>query len=208
MQRLISQIGRSQRLAVVNALKRSPELTVQELADRMEMSYMGVKQHCLDLAKDGYLETRRRHNGVGRPQLLYFLSKKAQDLFPQADNALAVSLLEQARKLFGPSAAEKILFLHFQEKTKDYASRIKGDTLEDRLKWFVRLREKEGHMATLETEPGFKITERHHPSSALFQVFPEAATMEREMIQKVLGVPVRREAKIDASSYECLFFFA
>ena len=56
MQRLISQIGRSQRLSVINALKHSPELTVQELADRMNMSYMGVKQHCLDLAKDGYLD--------------------------------------------------------------------------------------------------------------------------------------------------------
>ncbi|CAN5458695.1 transcriptional regulator [soil metagenome] len=208
MQRLISQIGRSQRLAVINALKHSPELTVQELADRMNMSYMGVRQHCLDLAKDGYLDTRRQHNGVGRPQLLYFLSKKAQDLFPQADNALAVSLLEQARKLFGVSAAEKILFLHFQEKTKDYASRIKGDTLVERLKWLTRLRDKEGHVATLETDPALKITERHHPSWALFQAFPEAASMERDMLQKVLGVSVRREAKIDENSYECSFFFS
>lgn len=206
MQRLISQIGRSQRLAVVNALKRSPELTVQELADRMDMSYMGVKQHCLDLARDGYLETRRRHNGVGRPQLLYFLSNKAQDLFPQADNALAVSLLNQARKLFGPSAAEKILFLHFQERTKDYASKVKGDTLLERAKWLVRLRDKEGHMATLETEPALRIVERHHPSGTLFQIFPEAATMERDMLQKVLGATVRREAKGEAGSYECSFF--
>lgn len=208
MQRLISQIGRSQRLAVINALKRSSELTVQELADRLDMSYMGVKQHCIDLEKDGFLDTRRRHNGVGRPQLLYFLSKKALDLFPQADNALAISLLEQARKLFGVSSAEKILFLHFQEKTKEYAGKIKGDTLEEKAKSLVRLREKEGHMASLETEAGLRILERHHPAGALFQAYPEAATMERDMFQRILGVPVRREVKGENNTYECSFFLS
>jgi len=140
--------------------------------------------------------------------LLYYLSKKAQDLFPQADNALVISLLEQARKLYGTSAAEKILFLHFQEKTKEYAARVKGETVLDRVKWLVRLRDKEGHVATLETEPVLRIVERHHPSGALFEIFPEAAAMEREMIQKVLGVPVRREIRPESKTYECSFFFA
>ena len=30
---------------------------------------MGVKQHCLNLERDGYLGTFRRHRGVGRPEL-------------------------------------------------------------------------------------------------------------------------------------------
>lgn len=208
MQRLLSEIGRSQRLAVVNALKRSPELTVQELADQLDMSYMGIKQHCIDLARDGYVETRRRHNGVGRPQLLYYLSKKAQDLFPQADNALAISLLEQARKLFGSSAAEKVLFLHFQEKTKEYAGKVKGETVLERAKWLVRLRDKEGYMASLELEPAPRILERHHPINALFEAYPEAAAMEREMFQRILGAAVRRVLNAESRTYECSFFFS
>src|SRR5688572_32874603 len=100
MQRLLSQIGRSQRLAVVNHLKRSADgLTVAVLAARLGMSYMGAKQHCIELERDGYVDTFRRHRGVGRPELLYRLTTKAQDLFPQADNTLSISLLEQARKL-------------------------------------------------------------------------------------------------------------
>jgi len=35
----------------------APGLSVNELVDRMRMSYMGIKQHCLTLQRDGYLDT-------------------------------------------------------------------------------------------------------------------------------------------------------
>lgn len=205
MQRLLSQIGRSQRLTVINLLKRQPDLTVQQMADHLDMSYMGVKQHCLELHKNGYLDTFRRHRGVGRPELLYRLTNKAQDLFPKADNALSISLLEQARKLFGPGAAGKMLFLHFQEKTKACAEAIRGETPIERAKWLARLREREGHMAEFRAEPSPRIVERHHPMQALLEAFPEVATMEREMFERVIGASVRREASPAGENYECVF---
>jgi predicted ArsR family transcriptional regulator len=205
MQRLLSQIGRSQRLAVVNHLKRSAEgLTVAELAARLGMSYMGVKQHCIELERGGYLDTFRRHRGVGRPELLYRLTAKAQDLFPRADNGLSLSLLEQARKLFGSGAPEKLLFLHFQQKAADYAGKIKGDSLPERLASLARLRDREGHMAECAENP-LRLIERHHPLMDLFDVYPAAADMERDIIQKVLGAPVRREITRVGGNYEATF---
>lgn len=205
MQRLLSQIGRSQRLGVVNLLKRSAGLTVRELADRLGMSYMGVKQICLSLQKSGYLDAMRRHRGVGRPELVYRLTSKAQDLFPQADNALALSLLGEARKLFGPAAAEKLLFRHFQSKAVDYAERVRGSSPAERAKWLARLREREGHMTDFEPGPPTRIVERHNPMLALFEAYPEAAGMERDMIQRVIGTPVRRELSGPGGVYQCAF---
>lgn len=207
MQRLLSQIGRSQRLAVINLLKRVPDgLAVRALAGRLDMSYMGVKQICLNLERDGYLDTFRRNRGVGRPELLYRLTNKARDLFPRADNDLALSLLEQARRLFGAGAPEKILFLHFQEKAKHYAAKSRGETPAERAKWLARLRDQEGHMAEFATEPTLRLIERHHPMQALFAAIPQAAEMERAMMQQILGVPVRREQSGEEGAYECVFF--
>ncbi len=206
MQRLISQIGRSQRLAVVNHLKRSAEgLTVAELAARLDMSYMGAKQHCIELERDGYLDTFRRHRGVGRPELLYRLTTKAQDLFPQADNALCISLLEQARKLFGPGAPEKMLYLHFQQKAADYAAKVKGDTLPERALSLAKLREKEGYMAEFADDPP-RLIERHHPMLGLIEAYPGTPDLERDALQRVLAVPVRREVRQIGGNYECVFF--
>lgn len=207
MQRLLSQIGRSQRLAVVNHLKRSPEgLTVAALAARMDMSYMGTKQHCIELEGDGYVDTFRRHRGVGRPELLYRLTEKAQILFPQEDNALCISLLEQARKLFGATAPEKILYLHFQKKTAAYQEEIPDGPPDGRARALARLREKEGYMAELADDP-LRLIERHHPMRGLFDAFPAAVDLERDMIQRVLGVPVRREISRTGAAYEAVYFF-
>lgn len=205
MQRLLSQIGRSQRLEVVNLLKRSSGLTVRELASKLDMSYMGVKQICIDLHKDGYLETTRRHHGVGRPELVYHLTNKTQDLFPKADNALALSLLEEARRLFGAGAAEKLLFRHFQARFDDYSARLRGESVEERAKWLVRFRDNEGHMAELEAGPPLRIIERHHPMQSLLEAYPTAVDMEREMMQRLLGVTIRREKPEKAGAYFCAF---
>jgi len=207
MQRLISQIGRSQRLAVVNLLKRKPEgIPVKALAERLDMSYMGVKQICLDLEKGGYLDTFRRNRGVGRPEVLYRLTAKANDLFPQAENTLAISLLNNARKLFGPQSADKLLFLHFQEKAAAYQEKIKSDDPAARLRALVRLREAEGYMPELAENP-LRIIERNHPMQPLFEAFPGAVAMERDLIQKVLSRPVRREqTACPPGTYECVFF--
>ena len=54
-QQLLAEIGRTQRLEILNTLKRTKGLSVNELVARMKMSYMGIKQHCLTLERDGYL---------------------------------------------------------------------------------------------------------------------------------------------------------
>lgn len=193
MQRLLAQIGRTQRLNAINVLKRSAGLTVRELAGELGMSYMGAKQICLDLEKDGFLQTFRRHHGVGRPEILYSLTEKAQALFPQADNAVVLSLLDQARKLFGAGAPEKLLFLHYQKLTEGYVSKLE-ETADphDRVRKFAKIRDQEGYIANVLEDP-IRIVERHHPLQGVLDTYPEIAAMEKDMFQKVLRQPVTRE---------------
>ena len=68
-QRLISEIGRTQRLDIINSLKRTKGMSVNELVEKMGMSYMGIKQHCITLHRDGYLDTWRRPQKMGRPEI-------------------------------------------------------------------------------------------------------------------------------------------
>src|SRR6266404_6350695 len=69
-QRLLAEIGRTQRLEILNSLKRTHGMSVNELVERMGMSYMGIKQHCLTLQRDGYLDTWRRPQKMGRPEMV------------------------------------------------------------------------------------------------------------------------------------------
>ena len=60
-------------------------------------------------------------------------------------------------------------------------------------------------MSDFEADPAPRIIERHHPMHALFEVFPEAASMERDLFQRVLGVPIRREQRQAGGNYEYVF---
>jgi len=205
MNRILTEIGRTQRIAVLHEIKRSNGLPVKELARRLGMSYMGVKQHCLDLQRDGYLDTWRNPKPVGRPELLYRLTRKSHELFPQQSHEMLRSVLQAARQLFGPTAPGKLLFIHFREKAEEYRARLRGDTIEEKAKWFMRLRDKEGCVPELELGPPLRIIERHSPIAELFTEFPETETMERDLFERVLGTRVRRTSRTTGGLYECVF---
>jgi predicted ArsR family transcriptional regulator len=182
-------------LKILNELKRSQGLPVGELADRLKMSYMGVKEQCEHLEKAGLLDTWRQPQSRGRPFKLYRLTQRAHDLFPTASNSVTLDLLEASLKLYGPTAPEKLLLLLFQKMTAGYEVRLRGDTLAERIKWLARLRDHDGYMS--ECEPAddgrLRIVEHHSPILDVMRAYPITAKLETEMFQRLLGTSVRRE---------------
>ena len=188
---------------MADALKRSSGLPVGEIATRLGLSYMGIKAQCLALEKSGHITSRNRHNGSGRPQLVYRLTAKGQRLFLNDDHGVAISILSEARILFGAAAPEKLLFLHFQKQTAEYLEVMPDKApLEARLAAVAARRDAGGHMARVE---GGCLVEFHVPLAAVFEAFPAAVAMEEAMISKVLGVPVTRLA--EASGDHCQIRF-
>jgi predicted ArsR family transcriptional regulator len=204
-QKLIAEIGKSQRLAILNKLKRTQGLSVKELAAMLGMSYMGIKQHCIDLHKDGYLDTWRRPKPVGRPEMLYRLTDRAHELFPSTSNEMTIQLLESSQKLFGPSAPEKLLFNVFQRKAENYLVKIKAGSTAEKVAQFAKMRDHEGHMAGVETKDGVRIVEHHSPILDLLRAFPIVARLEAEMFQRVLKTGMHREEKSVSGLYMCTF---
>ncbi|MBS0660324.1 MAG: winged helix-turn-helix transcriptional regulator [Verrucomicrobia bacterium] len=146
-------LSRGQRMEVLAMLKRTGGLAVRALADRMGMSYMGVKQYCLELEKQGFLEVRRVPPGkgrIGRPELVYRLTPKAHSLFPSAANDLTLELLEAVQRTYGVSAPEKLLYTVFHRRAEAYAEMIEetgARSLPERVVAFSKLRDEEGCMS-------------------------------------------------------------
>ena len=74
----------------------------------MKMSYMGIKQHCLTLERDGYLDTWRRPQKMGRPEMVYRLTRRTHDLFQADSNQFTLDLLQSIKEIYGPNAAGKV----------------------------------------------------------------------------------------------------
>jgi predicted ArsR family transcriptional regulator len=210
-QRLLAEIGRTQRLEILNSLKRTRGMSVNELVEKMRMSYMGIKQHCLTLQRDGYLDTWRRPQKMGRPEMVYRLTRRSHDLFPADSNQFTLELLKSIREIYGPNAPEKLLYNVFEKKTAALKAKAKGETVAERAKWLAKVRDGEGYMAqflSAEKEGGARILECHSPIMNLLERYPILGRLEQDMFEAVLRAGVRREETRNSGLYECAFYFA
>jgi predicted ArsR family transcriptional regulator len=203
---LVLGAGRGPRLAVLEQIKRAGRgMSVADLAETLGMSYMGVKSHCVALSASGHLTvwrepvTERAGKGgsKGRPRLLYRLADSGERLFADAGDQLALALLREAARLYGPTAPQKLLVMMFRAQQTLYREKISGGGLEERVTALVLLREKEGRMSMLRetvAEEGntWEIRECHNPLAMIMKANPEARTLEDHMISEVLGVTVDR----------------
>jgi predicted ArsR family transcriptional regulator len=209
-QRLIAEIGRTQRLQVINSLKRTRGMSVNELVGKMKMSYMGIKQHCLTLERDGYLDTWRRPQRMGRPEMVYRLTRRSHDLFQADSNQFTMGVLTATQEIYGPNAPEKLLYNVFERKTAALKSKMKGESVAERAKWLARMRDNEGYMSQFMTseEGGPQILECHSPIMNLIDQYSIIGRLEQDMFEALLGTRVRREMIRNSGLYECAFYFA
>ncbi|HEY2103306.1 MAG TPA: hypothetical protein VGH08_08640 [Chthoniobacterales bacterium] len=209
-QRLLAEIGRTQRLEILNSLKRSRGMSVNELVEKMKMSYMGIKQHCLTLQRDGYLDTWRRPQKMGRPEMVYRLTRRAHDLFQADSNRFTIDLLQSIQEIHGPNAPEKLLYNLYERKCASLKEKVKGPTVADRARALAKIRDTEGYMSqfTTEDEGGPQIIECHTPLMNVLDKYPIIGRLEQEMFEQLLGTKVRREETRNSGLYECAFYFS
>jgi len=184
------------RAKLIEEIKRSDGLAVGDLADFLGMSYMGVKQHCINLEKAGFLKSVRIPRSVaGRPQKLYRLTSKCDDLFPSPGADVTIDLLEEVCAIYGESAAEKVLFRFFQKRKEEWKTQIyKGKSLVERATRLVELRDKVGAFSRChyEREHGFRIEEFHNPLQSIYEAYPSASRLELLMMEDLLGAKIKR----------------
>jgi len=191
-------LSKPQVLNILEVVKKSKGIAVADLARELEMSYMGIKQHCQKLEKLGYLKTWRvpRNGGVGRPEKLYQLTKKCDELFPKPGAELVLDVLKGVKQFFGDSSPEKIFFHHFESQREKWQSQIsKGKSLVEKATRLADLRDKAGCFSNCryDKEHGFRIEEYHHPMQEIYEQYPRIVNLEIRMMEQLLGTKVLRK---------------
>ena len=208
--KLLRKLAKSQKYLILAEIKRSQGLSVSQLCERINLSYMGVKQHCVALEKDGYLDTWRRPQKMGRPEMVYRLTRRSHDLFPTDSNEFTLELLKSIRDIYGANAPEKLLYNVFEKRSAALKAKVKGENVVERAKWLAKVRDGEGYMSQFlpSEKEGPQILECHSPIFNLIEKYPIIGRLEQDLFEAVLGTSVRREETRTSGLYECAFYFA
>src|SRR5204863_10057188 len=127
--------------------KRTKGMSVNELVEKMGMSALEIKRHCITLHRDGYLDTWRRPQRMGRPEMVYRLTRRTHYLFQAESHQFTLDLWKAAEEIYGPNAPEKLLYNAFKKKTAALKAKARGDTVADRAKWLAHMGDGEVDMA-------------------------------------------------------------
>ena len=189
------------RKRVLRTLLLNQRRTVNELAEAVEINPISVRHHVNKLEAAGLIQSEEERHGVGRPHLVYSLTSKGMDQFPQRYLQLTLRLLNQMRE----NLSEKVISDIFQELAEGIAGELtQGVNLEDlsleeRLQLLQDVLTTEGFTVNVTEEEGnYYIVEASCPYHHVGEDHPEICVVDRELIAHFISAtPQRVECILD-----------
>lgn len=103
----------SSKSQILSALKREGRCSVDDLAGRLSLAPMTVRQHLTTLERDGLIQSTEERQRLGRPHFVYFLTETGEESFPKRYDRIAIELLREVGRL----DSDEIAGLSPDEKT-------------------------------------------------------------------------------------------
>src|SRR6516162_578285 len=141
------------RAAIVRLLKTEGAMDSAQLAERLGLTAMAVRQHLYALQNDKFVTAEERAGTVGRPTKYWRLTPEADRFFPAAYAELSVALIDALGDAFGPSGLKRVFESRRARQQVAYSEQIASDApLEEKLQHLAEVRTKEGYMAEVKRE--------------------------------------------------------
>jgi predicted ArsR family transcriptional regulator len=201
---------RKTRRAIVHLLKTEGPLTSADLAGRLGVTAMAVRQHLYTLEKEKFVSVEERRVPIGRPAKYWQLTRDANRLFPDAYSELTVSLIGAMGDALGEEGVKRVLDSRSARQRSAYAQRITSAApLNSKLQQLARIRTEEGYMAEVKRDGkgGFLFVENHCPICVAATQCQGFCSAELDLFRKVLGpdVAVEREEHIVSGARRCAY---
>ena len=196
---------------ILHLLKTKGAQTSPELARRLDVTAVAVRQHLGVLMDDDLVAFRDEPKGVGRPRRIWELTRKSDGRFPDSHGELALGMIDAVRRAFGEQGIERLI----RERTKAQAAAYKKrmpDDLAGRVRMLAKIRTEEGYLAESkkERDGSFTLIENHCPICAAAEACQGLCAGELDLFRRVLGrgIKVERTEHLFDGQRRCVYRIA
>src|SRR5829696_5050957 len=178
----------STRGQIVTLLRSAPS-TVEELAEKLNLTDNAVRAHLSTLERDGLVRQSGLRRGPRKPHFTYVLTEQADRLFPKAYDELLNQLIAVLKNRLEPNEIEEVL----REVGRGVASSAQGGsgTLETRVQSALKFLEAIGGAGKVEQHGDkFVIVSTGCPMAAAVAVHPEVCRLAETLVGEIVKVPV------------------
>ena len=196
------------RNGVLRTLLLHQRRTVNDLAEDVDINPISVRHHVTKLEAEGLIQSEEERHGVGRPRLVYSLTNKGMEQFPQRYLQLSLRLLQQLKT----TLSEKEIAEIFQDLALEIAGELTRDinledlTLEERLHLLQEVLTAEGYTVNLEEEEGYYyLIGASCPYHHIGEDHPEICVIDQELIAHFTSTTPMRVECILKGDKQCKY---
>src|SRR6202046_119395 len=155
---------------VLYQLKTRGPQTAAQVARRLGVTAMAVRQHLYRRNVEGLVEFTDERRKVGRPSRVWRLTSAAAERFPDTHGVLTVEIIGAVREAFGEAGMDKLLRERTRRQLEEYRARLRpaGTSIAKRAQALAGIRREQGYMAECIRMPdgSLLLMENHWPSCA------------------------------------------
>lgn len=189
---------------------RGPQAAAQ-IARRLNVTPMAVRQHLYRLKLAGLVDFADERRKVGRPARIWRLTDEAATRFPDTHGDLTVEIISAVRAAFGEAGMDKLLAERTRRQKEQYRTRLRaaGNSIAKRAQALSEIRREQGYMAECTKMPDGSIllVENHCPICAAATTCQGLCREELSLFRSVLGdkAQVERTDHILAGARRCAY---
>lgn len=139
--------GDTQQRLLAQLLDVKIGLSIDDLAQRLEISRTAVKQHLSGLERDGYVARGAARKTAGRPEQTFVLTDQGIDVFPKQYSWFSRVLLQTLRSRIGEADLGDFMFNLGIDMSAAALPRITGKTRSERITEIIRIMNETGFVA-------------------------------------------------------------
>ncbi len=202
-------LGSETKRQLLVLLKRRGQLTLDEAEATLRLTRPTLREHLMQLERDGLARRTVERRGRGRPRLLYRLTSAGEQLFPNRDGVLLGRLLDFLKE----AGAEKLLRRFFErywaERLRAARQRLaSAQTPEARLVALRDFLEEEGFMPEIVVSgQRLELRECNCPFAETVRHTRLPCYLEARFFEQLLGREAVRVAYIPDGSPACSYTF-
>jgi predicted ArsR family transcriptional regulator len=182
---------------VLFQLKTRGPQTAAQVARRLDVTAMAVRQHLYRLNVEGLVEFNDERRKVGRPARVWRLTSAAANRFPDTHGDLTVEIIGSVRAAFGEAGMDKLLCERTRHQIDEYRARLRpaGTSIAKRAQALAEIRRDQGYMAECTKMPDGSVllAENHCPICAAASTCQGLCREELSLFRAVLGEKARVE---------------
>lgn len=192
-------------------LKTLGPQTAAQLARRLDVTPMAVRQHLQALSGEGLVSHEEERRKLGRPARVWSLTRAAARRFPDAHAGLAVELLEAVRRTFGDDGLERLVGECSRLQRTGYVAQMPaaGAPVQERVAAIAAIRSGEGYMSEWSSahDESWLLAQNHCPICTAAAACQSFCRDELSIFRELLGsdVTVTRIEHVLAGARRCAY---